>query len=86
MTDTSPSRFLRIVLRVDSFATSSAGTITLIVALLALVFTDTAAGVAVATVLFVAWVAVGWTGRRHQRLGGRSRTAETDDVRDLPPR
>ncbi|WP_217145850.1 hypothetical protein [Streptomyces sp. AC627_RSS907] len=76
MTDASPSRFLRIVLRADSFTTSSAGTITLITALLALVFTDTVAGVVAATVLFAAWVAVGWTGRRHQQLDGRNRTAE----------
>ncbi|MFF3690980.1 hypothetical protein [Streptomyces sp. NPDC002187] len=76
MTDASPSRFLRIVLRVDSFASSSAGTITLIGVLLALVFTHTVAGVVAATVLFAAWVAVGWTGLRHQRLSGRNRTAE----------
>ncbi|MFD9903472.1 hypothetical protein [Streptomyces sp. NPDC059063] len=76
MTDTSSSGFLRIVLRADSFATSSVGTITLIAVLLALVFTDTVAGIVAAIVLFAAWVAVGWTGRRHQRLGGRNRTSE----------
>ncbi|MDX5567994.1 hypothetical protein PYK79_38585 [Streptomyces sp. ID05-04B] len=76
VTDASPSRFLRMALRADSFATSSAGTITLISVLFALVFTNTVAGVVAATVLFAAWVAVGWTGRRHQRLTGRSRTAE----------
>jgi Flp pilus assembly protein TadG len=76
MTDAAPSRFLRIVLRADSFATSSAGTITLITALLMLVFTDTVAGFVAATVLFAAWVAVGLTGRRQQRLGERNRTAE----------
>ncbi|WP_030612052.1 hypothetical protein [Streptomyces achromogenes] len=76
MTDTSPSRLLRVVLRADSWATTSAGTMTLIAALLMLVSTDTVRGVVAATVLFAAWVAVGWTGRRHQRLGGRNRTAE----------
>ncbi|MEV5515306.1 hypothetical protein AB0L50_20740 [Streptomyces flaveolus] len=70
MSDASHSRFLRIVLRADSSATSSAGTITLITALLALVYTDTVAGIVAATVLFAAWVAVGVTARRHQRLGG----------------
>ncbi|MET9428978.1 hypothetical protein [Streptomyces sp. NPDC003036] len=73
MTDTEPSRFLRLVLRADAFTTSTPGTITLIVALLTLVFTDTAAGFGAAAVLFAAWVAVGWTGRRHQRPGGRNR-------------
>ncbi|GHE42717.1 hypothetical protein [Streptomyces capitiformicae] len=75
MTDASPSRFLRIVLRADSFTTSSAGTITLIAVLLALLFTDTVAGTLAATVLFAAWVAVGWTGRRYQRLTGRNRNS-----------
>ncbi|MEU6806313.1 hypothetical protein [Streptomyces neyagawaensis] len=70
MTDDSPSTFLRIVLRADSFAASSAGTITLIAVLLALVFTDTVAGFVAAAVLIAAWVAIGWTGRRHQRLTG----------------
>lgn len=86
MTQASPSRFLRIVLRADSFTTSSAGTITLISVLLTLVFTHTVAGVVAATVLFATWVAVGWTGRRHQRLSGRTGQLKTDDGHDLPPR
>ncbi|MFJ8649446.1 hypothetical protein ACIRNI_25400 [Streptomyces sp. NPDC093546] len=75
MTGTTPSRFLRLVLRADAFTTSTPGTITLIVALLTLLFTDTAAGLGAAAVLFAAWVAVGWTGRRYERLSGRSRAA-----------
>ncbi|MFJ8691982.1 hypothetical protein [Streptomyces roseolilacinus] len=71
MTDTPPSGFLRIVLRADSLAASSAGTITLITVLLMLVFTDTVAGIVTAAALFAIWVAVGWTGRRHQRSAGR---------------
>ncbi|MEU8775509.1 hypothetical protein [Streptomyces sp. NPDC048606] len=71
-----PSGFLRVVLRADAFAASSAGTITLIAILLALVFTDTVAGIVAAVLLFAGWVAVGLTGRRHQRLtGGRNRPA-----------
>ncbi|KIX76507.1 hypothetical protein ACN6AT_04850 [Streptomyces sp. JL4002] len=70
MNDDSPSPLLRIVLRADSFATSAAGTVTLIAVLFGLVFTDTGAGIVAAVVLFAAWVAVGWTGRRHQRRGG----------------
>ncbi|MFF9499717.1 hypothetical protein [Streptomyces sp. NPDC014656] len=76
MTDASPSRFLRIILRADSFTMSSAGTITMITALLALVFTDTVAGAVAAIVLFATWVAVGLTSRRYQRLDGRNRTAQ----------
>ncbi|MEU8539893.1 hypothetical protein AB0C52_07800 [Streptomyces sp. NPDC048717] len=88
MTDASLSRFLRVVLRADSFATSSAGTIILSAAVFALVFTDTVAGIAAAVVLFAAWVAVGWTGRRHQRLStsaGGTGWLKTDDVHDGPP-
>ncbi|CAL9458482.1 hypothetical protein SUDANB6_02588 [Streptomyces sp. enrichment culture] len=66
MIDAPPSRFLRIALRADSFAMSSTGTITLVVALLPLVLTGTLAGVVAAAVLFAARVAVGWAGRRHQ--------------------
>lgn len=67
MTDASPSRLRRLVLRADSFTTSSSGTITLVVLLTALIATGTAAGYAAAVVLFAAWVAVGLTGRRLQR-------------------
>ncbi|MEU7281195.1 hypothetical protein AB0A69_20765 [Streptomyces sp. NPDC045431] len=72
MTDTAPSRFLRVLLRADAFTTSTLGTITLVVVLLTLLFTDTVAGFVAAVVLFAAWVAVGWAGRRHQRLSGRN--------------
>lgn len=60
---TSSSGFLRIVLCADSFASSSVGTITLIAVLLALVLTDTVAGIVTAIILFGAWIAVGWTDR-----------------------
>ncbi|MGW4503759.1 hypothetical protein ACWENO_03875 [Streptomyces sp. NPDC004436] len=70
MNDDSPSPLLRIVLRADSFATSAAGTVTLIAVLYGLVLTHTVAGIVAAVVLFAAWVAVGLTGRRHQRRGG----------------
>jgi hypothetical protein len=67
MTDATPSRLRRLVLRADSFTTSSAGTITLVLLLTVLLATDTTAGYAAAIVLFAAWVAVGLTGRRLQR-------------------
>ncbi|MFI9150517.1 hypothetical protein [Streptomyces sp. NPDC053367] len=76
MTEASPSRLLRGVLRADSFMTSSAGTITLIAVLLTLVYTETVAGFVTAGLLFTAWSAVGWTGRRHQRLEERNRMTE----------
>lgn len=74
MANASPSGFLRFVLHADSFTTSSVGVITLSVVLLTLVSTDTVAGLIAAVVLFTAWVAIGWTGRRHQRrsAGGES--------------
>lgn len=78
MSTVPPSRFVRAVLRADAFAVSSAGTITLITVLLVLVVTDTAAGGFAAIALFAAWLAVGWTGRRHQSRGERSPTVETD--------
>ncbi|WP_282694235.1 hypothetical protein [Streptomyces sp. CC208A] len=76
MTDATPSRFLRLVLRADAFASSRAGTMTLIPVLLALVFTETLVGYVAAGVLFAASVAVGAVGLRHERLSGRTRTAE----------
>ncbi|MGW6396520.1 hypothetical protein ACWFR1_40015 [Streptomyces sp. NPDC055103] len=68
MTDATPSRFLRLVLRADAFVTSRIGTLTLIPVLLVLVVTDTLVGYVAAGALFAALVAVGVVGRRHQRL------------------
>ncbi|MEU7697502.1 hypothetical protein [Streptomyces sp. NPDC039028] len=67
--ESSPSGFLRAVLKADSVAASSTGTVVLLSVLLALVLTETVAGFVAAIALFGAWVAVGWTGRRHQRIG-----------------
>lgn len=72
MANTSPSRFLRFVLHADSFATSSVGVITLSVVLLTLVSTDTLTGLVTAVVIFTAWIAIGRTGRKHQRRSAGS--------------
>ncbi|MFB7940280.1 hypothetical protein [Streptomyces sp. NPDC056049] len=66
-TDATPSGFLRLVLRADALATSRVGSLTLIPVLVVLVGTDTLVGYVVAGVLFAAVVAVGVTGRRHER-------------------
>ncbi|MFG3497516.1 hypothetical protein [Streptomyces sp. NPDC047928] len=67
MTDAAPSRFLRLVLRVDAFATSRTGSMTLIPVLFVLVTTDTLAGYVAAGTLFAALVLAGVVGRRHER-------------------
>ncbi|GAA2782038.1 hypothetical protein [Streptomyces showdoensis] len=76
MTDTrEPSGALRLALRVDAFTSTSRGIVLVTAVLLALVFTGTTAGIAAAVVLFLAWCAVGYLGRRHQKLSGRTPTA-----------
>ncbi|MEU6979916.1 MULTISPECIES: hypothetical protein [unclassified Streptomyces] len=76
MTDTrEPSGALRLALRVDAFTSTSRGVITMTAVLLALVFTGTTAGVVAAVVLFLAWCAIGYVGRRRQKLSGRTPTA-----------
>ncbi|MET9803402.1 hypothetical protein [Streptomyces sp. NPDC006368] len=67
MTDAAPSRFLRLVLRLDAFATSRTGGMTLIPVLLVLVTTDTLAGYVAAGTLFAALVLAGVVGRRQER-------------------
>ncbi|MFF8837560.1 hypothetical protein [Streptomyces sp. NPDC015130] len=67
MTDAVPSRFLRLVLRVDTFAKSRAGIMTLIPVLLVLVTAATPAGFATAGVLFAVCVLAGVVGRRYER-------------------
>ncbi|MGC0327585.1 hypothetical protein RKD23_000575 [Streptomyces sp. SAI-170] len=63
-----PSPFLRAVLRADAFAVSTAGTMTLTIVLLTLLFIDSVVAVVAAVVVFAAWIAVGWTGRRYERM------------------
>ncbi|MEU3605625.1 hypothetical protein AB0E83_09220 [Streptomyces sp. NPDC035033] len=67
MPDATPSRFMRLVLRMDALATSRIGTLTLIPVLIAVVSTDTLVGYVVTGVLFSTMVAVGVASRRHER-------------------
>ncbi|MFI8326976.1 hypothetical protein [Streptomyces sp. NPDC085529] len=67
MTDATPSRFMRLVLRMDTLATSRIGTLALVPVLIVLVATDTVVGYMAAGALFSTMVAVGVAGRRSER-------------------